>query len=53
MTGLQGFGSQIAAGALTTLNVALTSLALGTCLGLCGALAKRSHLKVLRILAHA
>lgn len=53
MMGLQGFGYQIAAGALTTLQIALTSLAIGTGMGLCGALAKRSPLKTLRVLTHA
>ncbi len=42
MTGLAGFGQQIAIGAATTLQVAIASLALGTVVGLMGALAKRS-----------
>jgi putative lysine/arginine/ornithine/histidine/octopine transport system permease protein len=53
MMELQGFGNQIAAGAMTTLQVALTSLVLGTGVGLCGATAKLSRFDVLRRLAGA
>jgi His/Glu/Gln/Arg/opine family amino acid ABC transporter permease subunit len=53
MMELQGFGDQIAAGALTTLRVALTSLVLGILVGLCGAMAKLSRFQVLRRSADA
>jgi len=53
MTVLQGFGDQIAAGAMTTLQVALTSLVLGLGVGLGGAMAKLSRFKALRWLADA
>lgn len=53
MTVLQGFGDQIAAGAVTTLQVALTSLILGLGVGLCGAMAKLSRFATLRRLADA
>lgn len=53
MTGLQGFGEQIALGALMTLKVALVSLVLGLGLGFAGALAKLGHLATLRYLAGA
>ena len=48
---LQGFGDQIIAGAITTLQVALTSLVLGIAVGLCGAMAKVSGIGALRWLA--
>ncbi|MBA67288.1 MAG: ABC transporter [Rhizobiales bacterium] len=51
MTLLQGFGDQIIAGAITTLQVALTSLVLGIAVGLCGAMAKVSGIGALRWLA--
>ncbi|MCO6410895.1 ABC transporter permease [Hoeflea alexandrii] len=51
MTLLQGFGDQIVAGAITTLQVALTSLVLGIAVGLGGALAKVSGIGALRWLA--
>lgn len=51
MTLLQGFGDQIIAGAITTLQVALTSLVLGIAVGLCGAMAKVSGISALRWLA--
>ena len=51
MTLLQGFGDQIIAGAITTLQVALTSLVLGMAVGLCGAMAKVSEIGALRWLA--
>ncbi|WP_142781658.1 ABC transporter permease [Agrobacterium sp. T29] len=52
MWSLQGFGDQIVAGAITTLQVALTSLVLGIGVGLIGAIAKRSHLAWVRWGAH-
>lgn len=51
MMDLQGFGAQIAAGAMTTLRVAIASLAFGTVLGLCGAVAKLSSYRSLNWLA--
>lgn len=51
MMELQGFGDQIALGAFTTLRTAFTSLALGIGVGLCGAMAKRSRLAIIRWLA--
>lgn len=51
MTLLQGFGDQIIAGAITTLQVALTSLVLGIAVGLSGAMAKVSGIGALRWLA--
>jgi His/Glu/Gln/Arg/opine family amino acid ABC transporter permease subunit len=51
MIELQGFGDQIAAGAITTLRVAATSLVLGIGVGLCGAMAKLSRFHALRRLA--
>lgn len=51
MIELQGFGDQIAAGAITTLRVAATSLVLGIGVGLCGAVAKLSRFQTLRRLA--
>lgn len=51
MTSLQGFGSQIVLGALTTLKVALISLVFGALTGLLGAAAKRSQFAILRHLA--
>ncbi|MBU4527484.1 MAG: ABC transporter permease [Hoeflea sp.] len=51
MTLLQGFGDQIIAGAITTLQVALTSLVLGIAVGLCGAMAKVNGIGALRWLA--
>ena len=53
MIALQGFGDQIAAGAVTTLQVALTSLVLGLGVGLGGAMAKLSRIAVLMRLADA
>ncbi|KQY73956.1 ABC transporter [Ensifer sp. Root142] len=53
MMELQGFGDQIAAGALTTLRVALTSLVLGILVGLCGAMAKLSRFQILKRSADA
>jgi putative lysine/arginine/ornithine/histidine/octopine transport system permease protein len=43
MMQLHGFAAQIAAGAVTTIQVAVTSLFLGIGVGLCGAIAKRSR----------
>ncbi|NSY15057.1 ABC transporter permease [Agrobacterium vitis] len=51
--GLQGFGAQIAAGAVTTLQTALTTLPVGIFVGLSGAAAKCSRLPLLRRLAQA
>lgn len=51
MIDLQGFGEQIAAGAITTLRVATTSLVLGIGVGFAGALAKLSGSSPLRWLA--
>jgi len=51
MMELQGFGDQIATGAMTTLRVAVTSLALGTVVGLCGAMAKLSQYRTLNLIA--
>lgn len=51
MIELQGFGDQIAAGAITTLRVAATSLVLGIGVGLCGAMAKLGRSQTLRRLA--
>lgn len=51
MMDVQGFGDQIVIGAVTTLRVAVTSLALGTAVGLCGAMAKLSQSPVLNRLA--
>lgn len=51
MIELQGFGDQIAAGAITTMRVATTSLVLGIGVGLCGAMAKLSRFQTLRTLA--
>ncbi|WEZ85958.1 ABC transporter permease (plasmid) [Rhizobium sp. 32-5/1] len=51
MMDLQGFGEQIALGAVTTLHVAITSLALGSAVGLCGALAKLGPNRCLNRLA--
>lgn len=51
MIELHGFGDQIAAGALTTLRVAATSLVLGIGVGLCGAMAKLGRSQSLRRLA--
>lgn len=53
MINLYGFGHQLAAGAVTTLQLALTSLALGIGLGLCGAIAKQSGSCVLKALTNA
>ncbi|WP_349436816.1 ABC transporter permease [Pararhizobium sp. A13] len=53
MMDLQGFGDQIVTGAMTTLRVAITSLALGTVVGLCGATTKLSQYRVLNRLAGA
>lgn len=50
---LQGFGDQIVAGAVTTLQVAITSLVLGLGVGFCGAVAKLSRIAILRRLADA
>lgn len=48
MMDMQGFGDQIATGAITTLRVAITSLALGMVVGLCVAMAKLSPYRALR-----
>jgi putative lysine/arginine/ornithine/histidine/octopine transport system permease protein len=48
MMDMQGFGDQIATGAITTLRVAITSLALGIVVGICGAMAKLSPSCALR-----
>lgn len=53
MMALQGFADQLAIGALTTVKVALTSLVLGTVVGLCGAGAKLSSSFLLMRLAEA
>lgn len=53
MIDLQGFGEQIAAGAMTTLRVATTSLVLGIGVGFAGAVAKLSRSSPLRWLAEA
>lgn len=53
MIDVQGFGDQIAAGAITTLRVAATSLVLGIFVGLAGAMAKRSRIPLVRQLADA
>lgn len=53
MPDLQGFGIQLLAGAQTTLQVALISLALGICLGLIGAFAKLAGNQVFRAIAGA
>jgi len=45
---LHGFGTALLAGTLTTILLALSSLALGICLGLLGALAKTSASRPLR-----
>jgi polar amino acid transport system permease protein/octopine/nopaline transport system permease protein len=50
---LQGFGDQLALGALTTFKVAALSLALGLVAGLCGAAAKLSASALLKALAGA
>jgi His/Glu/Gln/Arg/opine family amino acid ABC transporter permease subunit len=50
---LHGYGPSLAAGALTTLAVALASLAIAAVLGLLGALAKLSSSRVLRAAALA
>lgn len=52
MIELQGFGDQIAKGAVTTLQVATLSLATGTILGLCGAMAKLAKSRALNWLAN-
>jgi His/Glu/Gln/Arg/opine family amino acid ABC transporter permease subunit len=51
MMDVQGFGDQIATGAITTLRVAITSLALGIVVGLCAAMAKLSQYHALSRLA--
>jgi polar amino acid transport system permease protein/octopine/nopaline transport system permease protein len=53
MTVLQGFGNQIAIGAVTTVQTAVTSLILGIGFGLCGAMAKRARSGMIRSLANA
>ena len=53
MTLLQGYGAQIAAGAITTLQAASTTLVLGICVGMLGAAAKSSRLPLFRSLAKA
>lgn len=53
MIDLQGFGDQIATGAVTTLRVATTSLVLGIGVGLCGAMAKLSRFQILKRSADA
>lgn len=53
MIDLQGFGDQIAAGAITTLRVATTSLVLGIGVGLLGAIGKLSRTPFLRGVAGA
>jgi His/Glu/Gln/Arg/opine family amino acid ABC transporter permease subunit len=51
MIDLQGFGDQIAIGAVTTLRVAFSSLALGIIVGLIGAIFKLSGSRILNQLA--
>ncbi|MBN9032499.1 MAG: ABC transporter [Rhizobiales bacterium 63-7] len=53
MIDLQGFGDQIAVGAMTTFRIAMASLVLGIGVGLLGATAKLSQFQVLRRLANA
>ncbi|CAK7261635.1 MULTISPECIES: ABC transporter permease [unclassified Shinella] len=53
MIDLQGFGDQIAAGTVTTLRVATTSLVFGIGVGLCGAMAKLSRFQIIKRLADA
>jgi His/Glu/Gln/Arg/opine family amino acid ABC transporter permease subunit len=48
----QGFGPQILFGAVTTLQVAFTSLAFGIVVGMCGAIAKRSQISGIRFAAN-
>lgn len=51
MVDLQGFGHLLLSGAWVTLKLALTSLAIGLILGLLGAMAKLSGVRVLQTLA--
>lgn len=53
MLDLQGFGHLLLSGALVTMKLALTSLAIGLVLGLLGATAKLSRFKVLKAIATA
>lgn len=53
MPDLHGFGGQILSGALTTLEVALTSLIFGLVIGLLGATAKLGPIKGMRVLTWA
>ncbi|MDE3823670.1 ABC transporter permease [Sinorhizobium meliloti] len=53
MINLQGFGDQIIRGAITTVEVALASLAMGTVVGLFGATAKLATSRALNRLADA
>ena len=50
MIDLQGFGAQLAAGTLMTVEIALAALALGLLLGLGGAAAKLSRFRALRLI---
>ncbi|MCZ4093531.1 hypothetical protein [Sinorhizobium psoraleae] len=53
MIDLQGFGDQIISGAITTIQVALASLAMGTVVGLFGATAKLATSRALNRMADA
>lgn len=50
MIDLQGFGAQLAAGTLMTVEIALAALVLGLLLGLGGAAAKLSRFRALRLI---
>jgi putative lysine/arginine/ornithine/histidine/octopine transport system permease protein len=52
MISLQGFSDQLISGSLTTLKIAITSLAFGLVVGLCGAIAKQSSSASLRALTN-
>lgn len=52
MLSVYGFGEQMLAGAITTLQVAFASLAFGIVVGWCGALAKRSQSRSVRWVAN-
>lgn len=51
MFDLQGFGHLLLSGAVVTIKLALTSLVIGLILGLLGAMAKLSRIKVLQAIA--
>jgi len=53
MIELQGFGDQLLAGTLVTIQLALASLAVGLVLGIAGASAKLSHNRFARSIANA